>query len=169
LPVKKKAKKNKVEITESNVVYLGHIPQGFADREMKSFFAQFGGVRRTKLFKSEKTNRSKGYAFIQFDEAQVAATAAEAMDGYFLGDRKLVCHVVPPEKLHSGMFLPPKQVTPKPALAPAMPNIPNIHHIGSRDQRDMVPEAPRSKNAAKRAIKSSVKRQAAWEAAGIDF
>ena len=96
---------------DSPVIYLGHIPSGFAETECRKFFAQFGKVRRVKVFRSKKSGRSKGYGFIQFEASDVAAVVAEAMDGYLLSDRQLVCHVVPVKKLHSGMFLPPKQKT----------------------------------------------------------
>ena len=88
----------------SSVIYLGHIPNGFFEKEMTSFFEQFGQVKRVKLFRSEKTRGSKGYAFIQFVEPEVARTAALAIDGYFLAERQLQCHLVPASKLHRGMF-----------------------------------------------------------------
>ena len=88
----------------SSVIYLGHIPNGFFEKEMISFFEQFGQVKRVKLFRSEKTRGSKGYAFIQFVEPEVARTAALAIDGYFLAERQLQCHLVPASKLHRGMF-----------------------------------------------------------------
>ena len=96
---------------ESSVIYLGHIPTGFGEAESRKFFAQFGKVRRVKIFKSQKTGGSKGYGFVQLESHEVATVVAEAMDGYFLSDRQLVCHVVPVNKLHEGMFLPPKQKT----------------------------------------------------------
>jgi nucleolar protein 15 len=93
----------------SSVIYLGHIPHGFYEREISKFFSQFGEIKQLKLFRSQKTNGSKGYAFIKFSDPEVAVVSAEAMNGYFLNDRKLVCHVVAPEKLHKGMFAKPKQ------------------------------------------------------------
>ena len=92
----------------STVVYLGHIPSGFAEKEIYKFFAQFGEVKRVKLSRSKKTNGSKGYAFIEFGEPSIAIVAAQAMDGYFLAERQLVCNVVPPAKLHKGLFARPK-------------------------------------------------------------
>ena len=89
---------------DSSVIYLGHIPHGFFEKEIKSFFSQFGEVTKVKLFRSKKTNNSKGYAFVKFEAADIALVAAEAMNGYFLNDRQLDCHVVPPAKLHRGMF-----------------------------------------------------------------
>ena len=93
----------------SSVIYLGHIPNGFFENQMRKFFAQFGVVKRVKLFRSQKTGGSKGYGFIEFEEAATAAVTAEAMDGYFLAERQLKCHVVPPAQLHSGMFARPKR------------------------------------------------------------
>lgn len=42
------------------VIYLGHIPFGFFEEEMKGFFSQFGAVTRLRLARSKKTGRSKG-------------------------------------------------------------------------------------------------------------
>lgn len=97
-------KKIKHSTAVSSVVYLGHIPHGFYEKEISNFFAQFGEVKRVKLFRSEKTNGSKGYAFVNFAEADVALTAAQSMDGYFLSERQLVCRLIPANKLHRGMF-----------------------------------------------------------------
>jgi nucleolar protein 15 len=100
---------NKVEDKgPSNIIYLGHIPDGFYENEMKKFFVQFGEVKRVKLFRSEKTNNSKGYAFIQFIQPEVASTVATAMNGYLMMDRSLVSNVIPRSKCHNGMFKPPK-------------------------------------------------------------
>lgn len=109
----KKSKKGESSIKKggalSDTIYIGHIPHGFYEKELKSFFSQFGGIRRVKLFRSEKTKGSKGYAFVQFASIEVPPVVAEAIHGYFLHDRQLVCHVVPASKCHEGMFLPPKQ------------------------------------------------------------
>ena len=104
-----KAKKGSDDDDVDSVVYLGHIPSGFFEAEIRNFFSQFGKVRRVKLFRSKKTGNSKGYAFVQFENTEIAQVAAEAMDGYMFGDRKLVAHVVEREKCHSGMFLPYKE------------------------------------------------------------
>lgn len=99
-----KAKKQLVLSTPADIIYLGHIPHGFYELEMKKFFNQFGKVKRSKLYRSQKTGNSKGYAFIQFEDASTATVVAEAMQGYMISEKQLVCHVVPPEKIHDGMF-----------------------------------------------------------------
>ena len=42
----------------SNVVYIGHIPQGFEEKELRKFFDQFGDVVDAKLTRSKQTGAS---------------------------------------------------------------------------------------------------------------
>jgi nucleolar protein 15 len=88
----------------SAIIYIGHIPQGFFEQQMRSFFSQFGKVRKLKLFRSQRTGGSKGYGFLEFEDPSVAQVVAESMHGYLIQERQLVCHVVPIEKYHDGMF-----------------------------------------------------------------
>lgn len=48
------------------------------------FFAQFGRVTKVRVSRNKKTGAAKHYAFLEFASAEVAAIAAEAMDGYML-------------------------------------------------------------------------------------
>eukprot|EP00607_Mallomonas_marina_P009236 CAMPEP_0182421540 /NCGR_PEP_ID=MMETSP1167-20130531/6966_1 /TAXON_ID=2988 /ORGANISM="Mallomonas Sp, Strain CCMP3275" /LENGTH=224 /DNA_ID=CAMNT_0024598785 /DNA_START=74 /DNA_END=748 /DNA_ORIENTATION=+ len=93
----------------SDIIYLGHIPRGFFEWQMRSFFSQFGEVEKVRLFRSKKSGHSKGYGFLKFESHEVAAVVAEAINGYHLSDRQLVCEVVPQSKVHEGMFLAPKK------------------------------------------------------------
>ena len=43
---------------ERGVIYLGHIPYGFFEEEMRSYFSQFGTVARLKLYRSRKASSS---------------------------------------------------------------------------------------------------------------
>ncbi|XP_050404841.1 MKI67 FHA domain-interacting nucleolar phosphoprotein-like isoform X2 [Patella vulgata] len=90
---------------DRGVIYLGHIPHGFYETEMKSFFSQFGRVTRLRLSRSKKTGNSKGYAFIEFEDAEVAEIAAETMNNYLMFERLLKCQVVTSEKVHPGLFI----------------------------------------------------------------
>lgn len=92
------------------ILYVGHLPHGFYEKEMRKFFSQFGDVLRVKVFRSKKTNRSKGYAFVQFEEAEVAKVVSETVNGYMVSDKQLVCNIVPKTKIHDGMFKRPKRI-----------------------------------------------------------
>jgi len=72
---------------------------------MHAYFEQFGTIKHLSLIRSKKSGKPKGYAFIQFDEPAVAAVVATTMHGYPLMEKVLKSHVVPPEKVHAGMFM----------------------------------------------------------------
>ena len=86
------------------VIYIGHIPVGFEEKQMKEYFSQFGNVTRMKLSRSTRTGRPKGYGFVEFDSEEVAGIAAESMHGYLMFNRVLKCHVLSPEEIHPSMF-----------------------------------------------------------------
>ncbi|CAE7663075.1 nifk, partial [Symbiodinium pilosum] len=80
------------------VVYLGHIPHGFFEPQMRMYFSQFGHVTRMRLARSRKTGGSKGYAFIEFKQESVAKIVASTMNKYLLFDKCLVCEFLPRER-----------------------------------------------------------------------
>lgn len=89
----------------SNIIYIGHIPPAFEETEILSFFSQFGRITNVKLSRAKRTGNPRGYAFVQFEDADVAAIVADTMSGYFLkGERRIVCHVLPKEKVHDKLF-----------------------------------------------------------------
>ncbi|KAJ1327305.1 hypothetical protein BSLG_010647 [Batrachochytrium salamandrivorans] len=69
---------------EPGVVYLGHVPHGFYEAEMMSYFSQFGEVTRLRLSRNKKTGRSKHYAFIEFKDAEVAKIVSDTMNNYLM-------------------------------------------------------------------------------------
>jgi nucleolar protein 15 len=89
------------------VLYIGHLPCILEEPELKQFIGQFGKVLHLELARSKKTNRSLGYAFCQMQSADVARVVADTLSGYLLmGEKRLVCHVVPPEKVRRSLFVP---------------------------------------------------------------
>lgn len=67
------------------------------------FFTQFGRVTKIRVSRNKKTGKAKHYAFLEFQYPDVAAVAAEAMDGYMLFKQKLSVHVMP-AKVHPMQF-----------------------------------------------------------------
>ncbi|KAL1901509.1 nucleolar protein [Sporothrix stenoceras] len=86
------------------VVYVGRIPHGFFEHEMRSYFSQFGDIRRLRLSRNRKTGASKHYAFIEFEEREVADIVAKTMDNYLLFGHLLRCSVVPAERIPANLF-----------------------------------------------------------------
>ena len=46
----------KKKISRRPVVYISHLPHGFYEEELRSFFTQFGQVCRVKVSRSKKVN-----------------------------------------------------------------------------------------------------------------
>ena len=86
------------------VVYVGRIPHGFFEHEMRSYFSQFGDIRRLRLSRNRKTGASKHYAFIEFADREVADIVAKTMDNYLLFGHLLRCSVVAPDRIPANLF-----------------------------------------------------------------
>jgi nucleolar protein 15 len=75
-------------------IYLGHIPHGFFEKQMHSYFTQFGTITRLRLSRNRRTGKSKHYGWVEFQSKDVAEIVAETMDGYLIHPHRMVCKVV---------------------------------------------------------------------------
>lgn len=85
-------------------MYIGHLPHGFYDKEIREYFTQFGKVRRIRLSRSKKTGNCRGYGFIEFENEKVAKIAADTMNNYLMFNKILKCQLIEKEKLHPNAF-----------------------------------------------------------------
>ncbi|XP_034042704.1 MKI67 FHA domain-interacting nucleolar phosphoprotein [Thalassophryne amazonica] len=97
------------------VIYVGCLPVGLFEPQLKSYFEQFGKVLRLRLSRSKKTGGSKGYAFVEFECDDVANIVAETMNNYLMGERLIKCHIIPPEKVHEKLFVGSQRTFKKPS------------------------------------------------------
>lgn len=86
------------------IVYVGRIPHGFYEHEMREYFTQFGDISRLRLSRSRKTGASKHYAFVEFTSAGVAQIVADTMNNYLMFGHILKCKIVPKEQVHESMW-----------------------------------------------------------------
>ncbi|RUS90745.1 hypothetical protein EGW08_001456 [Elysia chlorotica] len=103
-----KKKPQKIEVSDDDrlpgIVYIGHIPHGFYERQINEYFSQFGKVLDIKLSRSKKTGNSKGYAFVKFQYAAVAKTVAETCHNYLFFNKLLKCEYKPLSDIHPDTF-----------------------------------------------------------------
>lgn len=71
-------------------MYLGHLPHGFYEMEIKSYFSQFGRVTNVKVCRSSITGAPKGYGYVEFLHPEVAKLAAETMNNYVMFKKRLI-------------------------------------------------------------------------------
>ncbi|ORY10861.1 hypothetical protein BCR34DRAFT_601768 [Clohesyomyces aquaticus] len=86
------------------VVFIGRLPTGFFEPQMKAYFAQFGTVTRLRLSRNKKTGASKHYAFVEFASEAVADIVAKTMDKYLLFGHLLQCRTIPEDQVHADLF-----------------------------------------------------------------
>lgn len=103
LPSATKTTKKK-KSSKPRVIYVGSLPHGFYEEQMRSYFGQFGDVLRVKVSRNKKTGKSKHYAFVEFKHAEVASIVAESMDNYLLGNHVLKVKLMRPEDVHPETF-----------------------------------------------------------------
>jgi len=90
--------------SKRGVIYVGRIPHGFYEAEMKKYFTQFGDITRLRLSRNKKTGKSKHYGFIEFAHHNVAKVAAETMNNYLLFGHLLKVHLVEAPNIHEDLL-----------------------------------------------------------------
>ena len=69
-------------------IYVGNLSYRTTEAELKEAFAQFGEVRRAKIVDRE-TDRSKGFGFVEMDDANEGQKAIDTLNEKELGGRTL--------------------------------------------------------------------------------
>ncbi|CAL8463903.1 g3438 [Coccomyxa elongata] len=142
----------------SRVLYIGHLPHGFYEDQLKGFFTQFGRVTKVRLSRNKKTGKAKHYAFLEFQYPEVAAVAAEAMDGYMMFKQKLSVHVMPAKDVHPDLW---KGANRK------FDNIPWRKIEMERHNAERTPEQQQAR--LERAVRRDKQRQKRLLESGIDY
>lgn len=88
----------------TGVLYIGRIPHGFYEHEMRQYFEQFGTINKLRLSRNKKTGASKHFAFVEFAEATTAEIVAKTMNNYLLFGHILKCRILPKEQVHEELF-----------------------------------------------------------------
>jgi nucleolar protein 15 len=86
------------------VIYVGRIPHGFYENEMRAYFKQFGNILKLRLSRNKSTGASKHYAWIQFESSVVADIVAKTMDNYLMFGHLLKVKLIPDEQVPENLF-----------------------------------------------------------------
>lgn len=140
------------------VIYIGRLPTGFFEPQLRGFFGQFGDVRAVSLGRNPKTGHTRHFGFVEFARADVARIAAAAMDRYILDRHRLECRIA-----HA--HIRALDAVPKRGRTKTLTSAAKKH------ARRVAAAAAKSDEAArlKRLIARDQKRRNALRAAGIDY
>jgi len=67
-------------------LFVGGLPWGVNDEDLKEAFVSFGDVRDAKVISDRETGRSRGFGFVTYATDDQAAKAIKAMDGSVMGN-----------------------------------------------------------------------------------
>lgn len=68
-------------------IYVGNLPYGLTDDELREAFTAFGDVTSAKVIMDRETGRSKGFGFVEMDDSKQAEEAIRVLDGQDLKGR----------------------------------------------------------------------------------
>jgi len=75
-------------------LYVGNLHCNISEEMLKGIFEPFGRIQSIQLMKDQETDRSKGYGFITYMEAEDAKKAMEHLNGFELAGKDMkVGHV----------------------------------------------------------------------------
>ncbi|KAI3653337.1 hypothetical protein MP228_001284 [Amoeboaphelidium protococcarum] len=86
-------------------IYVGHIPHGFYEKEMRAYFKQFGDVTRLRLSRSKRTGRCRGYGFVEFKSKDTAQVVVDTMHNYLIMGKLLQVKLLDQSKLHPDIWV----------------------------------------------------------------
>lgn len=82
-------------------IYVGNLPYNSTEGELRDLFAEHGDVVSASIVMDRETGRSRGFGFIEMDDA-TANTAIEKLNGTQFDGRSLVVNEARPREQRSG-------------------------------------------------------------------
>jgi RNA recognition motif-containing protein len=73
----------------SNKLYVGNIAFSSTEADLRDLFGRHGTVESVAVITDRETGRSRGFAFVEMEEAGAAQDAIRALDGTELGGRTI--------------------------------------------------------------------------------
>ncbi len=70
-------------------LYVGNLSFTTTEDELRSVFESHGTVASANVITDRETGRSRGFGFVEMDEASAAEAAMRALDGTDLGGRNI--------------------------------------------------------------------------------
>jgi RNA recognition motif-containing protein len=79
-------------------IYVGNLPHTITEKEVRTAFEAYGSVESINLIKDRETGDSRGFGFVDMDDANEAKQAIGGLDGKDLGGRTLTVNEARPRK-----------------------------------------------------------------------
>jgi RNA recognition motif-containing protein len=84
-------------ISMAKTLYVGNLPWSTTDTALAEAFSPYGNVISSRIITDKETGRSRGFGFVEVDDAD-ADKMVEAMHGSEFGGRQIVVNEAKPRQ-----------------------------------------------------------------------
>jgi cold-inducible RNA-binding protein len=85
-------------------LYVGNIPFGASEDDLKKFFSEAGEVQSVKIVTNAYSGRPRGFGFVEMVSEEDAKKAISMLNGKTLMERALIVNEAKPQKKTGGEF-----------------------------------------------------------------
>ncbi len=75
--------------SENNKIFVGNLPWKTTAEQLREAFAAYGNVLSANIVTDKETGKSKGFGFVEMEDATSASNAIEGLNGKAMHDRNL--------------------------------------------------------------------------------
>ncbi|MBL8121874.1 RNA-binding protein [Candidatus Saccharibacteria bacterium] len=79
-------------------LFVGSLPWAVDDNSLRDLFAEFGDVLSAKVIVDRETNRSRGFGFVEFEDADAAKAAIDKLNNSEMNGRTIVVNEARPKQ-----------------------------------------------------------------------
>jgi cold-inducible RNA-binding protein len=79
-----------------NKLFVGNLPYSVNEQQLEELFAEYGELKEVKVIIDRMSGRSKGIAFVEYNNEADAQAAIEALNGKEIDGRALAVNVARP-------------------------------------------------------------------------
>lgn len=90
---------------ETGTVYIGRIPHGLYEDQLRAYLGQFGEITKLRVSRNKHTGKSKHYGFVEFASKEVARIVCETMDNYLLFGHLLKVKMMDASQIHEDLWI----------------------------------------------------------------
>ncbi|HXX35912.1 MAG TPA: RNA-binding protein [Thermodesulfobacteriota bacterium] len=85
-------------------LYVGNLPFGASEEDLRKLFAEAGAVQSVKIVTDSYSGRSRGFGFVEMASQAEAEKAISLVNGKTFMDRTLIVSEAKPQKKRGGEF-----------------------------------------------------------------
>jgi len=83
-------------------LYVGNLSYNITNQQLEELFAPFGQVKSAQVVMDRDTGRSKGFGFVEYNDANQARAAIDGMNLKEIDGRSLTVNEARPKAARSG-------------------------------------------------------------------